>query len=234
MSPEAEFLSLLVHELRTPLTSLRGALVLLSSAAADASEDVRNFSTIADRGATRLAGLLDDAAVYARLQQPEIRLSTTAVDLTSLLEHAAVYAQSVAETRGVTIQVQRPSVDAHADDGLLRDAVSRILFYAVRVTPREGLVRVSAERVAGRIVIWVADQGKPVRDADVGRLFDPFSPVARRGVDSADRAGLDLAIAKLVAEHHGGTLEYRQLTVGGVVRLTLGDSGRKPGAGTSG
>jgi signal transduction histidine kinase len=218
----ADFLSLLVHELRTPLTSLRGALVLLSSVAGEASEDVRDFSAIADRGAARLAGLLDDTAAYARLRQAEVRISITAVDLTSLLEHAAECAQPIAEIRGVTIEVQRPAVDAYADDGMLRDAVSRMLSYAVRVTPWGGLVRVSTEMAAGRTVIRVADQGKSVREADLGSLFDPFSPVARRGVDSADRAGLDLAIARLVAEHHHGTLEYRQLTGGGVVRLTLG------------
>ena len=218
----ADFLSSLVHELRTPLTSLRGALGLLSSVVGDASDDVREFSTIADRGATRLAGLLDDVAAYARLRGGEVRISSTAVDLTSLLEHAAERAQPLAESRGVTIEVQRPAVDAHGDEGMLRDAVSRMLFYAVRVTPREGLVRVSAEMAAGRTVIWVADQGKPVRDADLESLFDPFSPVARRGVDSADRASLDLAIAKLVAEHHDGALEYRQLTGGGAIRLTLG------------
>ena len=86
---------------------------------------------------------------------------------------------------------------------------------------KDGLVRVSAETAGGRVVIRVTDEGKPVRDDDLGSLFDPFSPVARRGSDSTGRAGLDLAIAKLVAECHDGALEYRQLTGGGAIRLTL-------------
>jgi signal transduction histidine kinase len=217
----ADFLSLLVHELRTPLTSPRGALGLLSGAAGEASEEVREFSALADRNATRLAVLLDDVAAYAWLRQADVRIKSAAVDLTSLLEQAAERAQPLAESRGVTIEVQRPSMDVHGDDGLLRDAVSRMLVYAVRVTPHDGLVRVSAETAGTRTVVRVADQGTPVRDTDLDLLFDPFSPVARRTVDSADRAGLDLAIARLVAEHHGGTLEYRQLTGGGVIRLTV-------------
>jgi signal transduction histidine kinase len=218
----ADFLSLLVHEMRTPLTSLRGALGLLSGAAGDASEEVRTFSALADRSAARLTDLLDDVAAYAWLRRADVRISVTAVDLTTVLEQAAERTQPLAESRGVTIQVQRPSTDAHADDGMLRDAVSRMLSYAVRVTPQEGLVQVSAETAGSRTVIRVADQGAAVREADFEVFFDPFSPVARRGVKSANRAGFDLAIAKLVAEHHGGTLEYRQITGGGVVRLTLG------------
>lgn len=224
----ADFLSSLVHELRTPLTSMRGALTLLASAAGEAPDDMREFSAIADRNAGRLSSLLDDVAAYARLQLPECPVTQTVVDLTSLLERAVDVAQPVAEGRGVTIEVQRPLFDARADETLLRDGVARMVFYAVRVTPREGLVVVSAEAVDGRIVIRVADQGKPVGDADLDRLFEPFSPIARRGVDSADRAGLDLAIAKLVAERHEGSFEYRQLTGGGAVRLTLGPGSQCP------
>jgi signal transduction histidine kinase len=218
----ADFLSLLVHELRTPLTSLCGSLGLLSGEISGASEDVRDFAAIASRSATRLVSLLDDVAAYARLRRADVRVAPAAVDLTLILEHAAQRVQPLAERRGVTIEVQQPSVGADGDDGLLRDAVSRILFYAVRATPREGRVRVSADAAGGQIVIRVTDEGKPVRDADLESLFDPFSVVALRRSDTADRAGLDLAIAKLVAELHHGTLEYRQLTGGGAVRLTLG------------
>lgn len=216
-----DFLSSLVHELRTPLTSLRGALSLLSGVADDGSEDVRGFSAIADRGAAWLASILDDVAAYARLQQTDVPVAFAAVDLTSLLERTAERVQPLAETRGVTIEVRRPSVDASGNEAMLRDAVSRMLFYAVRVTPRDGLVRVNAELAGGRTVIRVADQGNPVSDADLESLFEPFSLVARRGANLGNRTGLDLAIAKLIAEQHGGTLGYRQITGGGVIRLTL-------------
>ena len=218
----ADFLSSLVHELRTPLTALRGSLGLLTSETDTASAEVRNFSAIALRNASKLTNLLDDLASYAKLRHPECPVTPVPVDLSPLFEDAAEKVQPVAEDRHVTVEVQLASFGVRADEAMLREAVTRMLFYAVRVTPRDGMVKISAETVGDKVVVRVADQGKPVNEDDFTGVFEPFSATARRGVDSADRAGLDLAIAKLVAERHDGTVEYRQITGGGVVRLTLG------------
>ncbi|MDO8834627.1 MAG: HAMP domain-containing sensor histidine kinase [Vicinamibacterales bacterium] len=216
----ADFLSSLVHELRTPLTALRGSLGLLNSESADANA-VREFSGIALRNASRLAGLLDDVAVYARLLDPGCQVSLGRVDLSLLLEDAASRVQPFAEERGVTVEAQLVAFDTFADETLLRDAVARVMRYAVRVTPRNGAVRLGAEVVAGRVVVRVADQGKPVAEGDYDDVFEPFNSAARRG-DAGDRVSLDLAIARAVAERHDGNIEYRQITGGGVVRITVG------------
>lgn len=218
----ADFLSALVHELRTPLTALRGALGLLGAEAAEGNDAAREFADIAARNAVRLAALLDDLAIYARLKNPDSRVTPRRIDLQTVFEHAAEKVQPAAAERGVTVLAHVPTFDAVADETMLGDAVVRMLHYAVRVTPRDGTVAVSAETVSGRVVVRVVDQGKSLSEEDQPAVFDPFSRVARRGVDSADRAGLDLAIARLVAERHDGSIEYRQITGGGVVRLTLG------------
>jgi signal transduction histidine kinase len=236
-----DFLTALVHELRTPLTALKGSLGLLSAMAGDLPPDAAQFSTLAVRNAGKLAGLLDDVAAYVRVREPERSLAIVSVDLFSLLEWAAERVQPVAEERGVTVSASvvatdlpaagfpegedsadPPGLSVPADEELLRDAVARLLFYAVRVTPKDGRVMVGAEVVSSRVVLRVADQGQPVAEPDVAAMFAPFSAVARRGVDGADRAGLDLTIARLIAERHDGTLEYRQITGGGVLRMTLG------------
>jgi len=221
----ADFLSALVHEARTPLTALHGALSLMAAEDAPDPGTVREFGSIALRNAKKLVHLLDDLAVYARLRNPEFATHTVPVaDLSHVFEDAAGRVQPVAETRGVTVSVQLVPFGVVADESQLKDAVARLIFYAVRVTPLDGLVTVSAEIAAGRVVVRVADQGRPLTEDLRREVFEPFSPTARRGVDSADRAGLDLAIAKLVAERHDGTIEYLQTATGGVVRLTLGDA----------
>ena len=215
-----DFLSSLVHELRTPLTALRGSLGLLSSESDDAAA-VREFSGIALRNASRLANLLDDVATYARLRDPACPVMMAPVDLSLLLEHAAERVQPLAEERGVTVEAQLVPFGALADEALLRDAVIRMMGYAVRVTPRNGMVRVGAEAVAGRAVFRVTDQGHPLPEDQHDAVFEPFDTAASRG-GAAGGVGLSLAIAKAVAERHGGSIEYRQITGGGVVRLTAG------------
>jgi signal transduction histidine kinase len=217
-----DFLSSLVHELRTPLTALRGAMGLVMTESPCHDPAVKDVCDIAVRNVEKLADLLDDVAEYARLRLPENDAVMATVDLGRVLEQAAERAQPLAEKRGVTVEVRLPPFCAVADETLVREGVARLVCYAVRVTPRDGQVSVSAETVGERVVIRVADQGKPVSNEDEVGLFEPFCPAARRGVDAMDRVWLDLAIAKLVAERHDGSLEYRQIHGGGVVRLTLG------------
>jgi signal transduction histidine kinase len=211
---------LLVHQLRTPLTALRGSLGLLTSDSDDPAA-VREFSGIALRNASKLAGLLDDVAAYARLRDPACPVATGPVDLSLLLEDAAERVQPLAEERGVTVEAQLVPFGALADKALLREAVARMMRYAVRVTPRNGVVKAGAETVAGHAVIRVADQGSPLPENQHIAVFEPFNAAAQRG-GLAGRPGLNLAIARAVAERHGGSIEYRQITGGGVVRLTVG------------
>ena len=218
----ADLLSLLVHEARTPLTALRGSLGLLASESETASPAIREFSSISMRNVSRLVHLFDDLAAYIAFRDSACVVTPVPVDLSVILEEAAERVQPVAEERGVTVEAELAPFDATADETLLREAVARMAFYAVRVTPRDGVVRIGAETVGGQVVVRVTDQGRPLTEEFHTNMFEPFSSVARRGVDSADRAGLDLAIAKAIADLHHGIIEYRQMTGGGVVRLTLG------------
>jgi signal transduction histidine kinase len=166
--------------------------------------------------------MLDDVAAYARIRSPDTRVTRRRVALQALFEQCAERVQPAAADRGVTVLAHVPTFDVDADEAMLREAVTRMLHYAVRVSPRDGTAAVSAETVSGRVVVRVIDQGTPVAEDDQPGLFEPFSLAARRGADAGGRAGLDLAIARLVAERHDGSIEYRQITGGGVVRLTLG------------
>jgi signal transduction histidine kinase len=226
-----DFLATLVHELRTPLTALRGSLGLLSGALPDDGGDARSFTAIAERNAAKLAGLLDDLAAYARLLQPEAAAAARSVDLALLLEQAVDRVEAVVAERGVSVAVAPPEGNLTGDAEMLCDAVTRLLRYAVRVTPRNGRVRVGAAVAAEEAVIDVADEGRPVQEEHASLVLEPFGAVARRGVDAADRPGLDLAIAKLVAERHGGSLTFRQAAEGGVFRMTIRSGDRKSGIG---
>ncbi|MEW5984957.1 MAG: HAMP domain-containing sensor histidine kinase [Acidobacteriota bacterium] len=230
------YVAKLVHELRTPLTALRGSLGLLASVVDEASPEVKNFAAIAERNASRLAGMLDDLAELERFRSGGIAAGHESADIQDVVDAAVFGAQALAEQAGVSVDA---SVDAGViatDGALFKNLLSRILSYAIRMSGPSTPVRVRARREDGLTVLEVSDSGKRTDIADGHEVFDPFSLAARRGQDPSARPGLGLAIARAIAELIGATLTFTMTEGGGVFRIGIPGEprigSRDPGLGT--
>ncbi|ANP53239.1 hypothetical protein AVL59_30220 [Streptomyces griseochromogenes] len=91
-----------------------------------------------------------------------------------------------------------------ADPGLLERPVANIVENAVKYSPDDLSVLVSASAIAGWVEVRVVDRGPGVPDEAKGRIFAPFQRYgdAPRGAG----VGLGLAVARGFAEVVGGTL----------------------------
>jgi signal transduction histidine kinase len=220
-------LPLIIHELRTPLTALRGALGLLAAAGEDAPPEVKSLAELADRNASKLAAIIDDLAEYERLAGGRAELRIEECDVPSLVERACSDVRALAQAAGVALDVGSASGELRAatlrtDAALVRDAVRRIVAYAVRVSPAGTTVRVTVSAADDRWRISVSDHGKAIAGGiDGGWIFEPFSPLARRAGNPAVRPGLDLAIARRIAELVGATLLFAPAPDGGVFTMVM-------------
>jgi two-component system, OmpR family, sensor kinase len=111
-----------------------------------------------------------------------------------------------------------PSVDEVVlDRPKLREAIGETIRNALAALPeRGGRIGLRTLREDGLVAIEVADNGRGMDPADLGRLldYDPFK------ADGRPKVGL--ALTKAVAEQHGGRLEvFSRPEVGTVVRLEL-------------
>jgi signal transduction histidine kinase len=108
-----------------------------------------------------------------------------------------------------------PEAPFYGDEDLLRQMVLNLLDNAVKYTPEHGEVRVSLERKNISYLVRVADTGEGIPAEAQSFIFDRFYRVDRgrarseaAGLSAAQGAGagLGLAIARWIAEIHGGTL----------------------------
>jgi signal transduction histidine kinase len=112
-----------------------------------------------------------------------------------------------------------------ADTPKLRQAIDNLVANALKFTPRGGRVRVRALRerpsgAAGRMVFEVADTGPGIAETERATIFDRYRQGSRgRAVGGA---GLGLAIARGIAEAHGGSIEVSAGDLGGAAfRLVI-------------
>ena len=111
----------------------------------------------------------------------------------------------VAEDRGIRlVSAVAPDISrVEADRGRLSQALSNLVDNAIKFTPEGGAVRIEVSREGGAVEITVADTGPGIPKEQLAHLFDRFW----RPQGSKPGVGLGLAIAKGVAEAHGGVIQ---------------------------
>jgi two-component system OmpR family sensor kinase len=201
------FVSSASHELRTPLTSIRGYAALLRRGARHNPEDLEKSISRIESEATRMAGLIDDLLLLARLdeQRPLVRTPT---DLAAIAHQAADDARARDPARSITVDAGRPVV-VIGDEPRLRQIVANLLENAQVHTPAETLVRIEVGVRDQMAVLAVSDTGPGIDPEQAAHVFERFYRATPPGSgDTAPRAegsGLGLAIVETIAEAHGGT-----------------------------
>jgi signal transduction histidine kinase len=197
---QRRFVADAAHELRSPLARIRAQLEVDQAHPASADPGATHASVLAETG--RLQQLVDDLLLLARGDAGALDLSRAGpVDLDDVVEQQVGARRRGSgphiDTRGV-----RP-VQVRGDAGQLARAVANLLDNAVRHA--RNAVTVTLAEVDGQAVLSVSDDGRGIPATAGDRVFERFTRLdSARSADGG--AGLGLAIARDIAERHGGGL----------------------------
>jgi len=215
LAAPGEALVRVVHDLHGPLTVIRGLCATLSRD--EAHPDRRRAIALIDAEALRLA---DGLRGLTRAADRDPRPVAAPVDLAALAASVAERFAAVAARRGASLSLRgahRP-VWVEGDAALLERAVENLLGNAVRHCAADGSVALALSARGGRAVVRVRDDGAGVAVADRERIFRPGE---RGGEPRGEGRGLGLAIARDIAEAHGGRLSLDPVGVGACFRLSV-------------
>jgi two-component system, OmpR family, sensor kinase len=194
------------HELRTPVTTIRGYAELYRHGGIDAGEDLDQAMRRTEQEAVRMASLVDDLLLLARLDEGR-PLARASVDLGVLGIDAAADARAVAPDRVVTAEVNE-GVTVEGDEDRLRQVIGNLVANALVHTPEGTAVSVRVHNGQGRAVVEVHDDGPGMAPEVAARAFERFSRAdvsrSRRGSRDGGGAGLGLAIVHAIVAAHGG------------------------------
>lgn len=219
-----ELVAWVSHDLRTPLAGLRAMAEALEDGVVEQPGPVAEYHRRIRRETDRLAGMVDDLFELSRIHAGALELHLDRVSLADLVSDAvASVAPSAAAKR-----VQLRAAPSHwptvlGSDTELGRVVRNLLANAVRHTPLDGTVWVSAGRDRDGAWLAVQDACGGIPPADLPRVFEvAFRGEAARSKDGG--AGLGLAIARGLVEAHRGEIAVHNVEPGCrfVVRLPTG------------
>src|SRR5512135_312783 len=217
------FLAALSHELRTPLTPVLAAVEVMETRP-ELVAGLRQEIGIIRRNVEAEARMIDDLLDLTRAARGQIELHPEVVDVHAALRDALGSGQAEAEAKGLVV-AQDLRADRHfvrADPARLRQILWNLIGNAVKFTPRGGRIALgTADDESGRVAIRVSDTGVGIEPAALARIFDAFEQGQRTLERGHGGLGLGLAIAKALAELHGGRLEGTSAGPGRGATFTL-------------
>lgn len=207
-------LEVINHEFRTPLTYIVAYADLMASEPSfQHSDDLNQYITGILEGSERLSRLIENFLVLAELESglgEKIwqRRRTRVENVGRIVDAVVEQARAKSHLRGVTIksEVDSSTPPIEADPIYLEIAIRELIHNAIRFSPEDEAVNVVVHTDAGAIRIDVRDEGPGIAADKQDRLFDTFYQVDRESLEQGG-AGAGLAIARHVAQLHGGDIE---------------------------
>jgi len=209
------------HELRTPLTALIGKTELALSRPRAAPELARTLeSNLEELG--RMASVVNDMLFLARADGGQRARMDAPHSLGRLISELFEYHEAHAAQSGLRLALEG-ELFLPVDDRLVQRGVSNLLSNACRYAKPGTTVRVvlTAQGAAGPSVS-VVNQGTPIPEAVLPRLFDRFYRADSARQREGMHAGLGLAIVAAIARMHGGGVWAHSTSEGTEVGIRFG------------
>jgi len=230
---KSEFLANMSHELRTPLNAIIGfSEVLRDGLLGDLTDQQRGFIGNIFSSGNHLLSLINDILDLSKVEAGTMTLDLESVEVSSLLMNSLSIVRGKAATRHIRLQIEgaQDLGSFQADARKVKQIAYNLLSNAVKFTVEGGSVTLRASRVPRADVgqlsgeaatrtfplaesafteflkITVTDTGIGISPEGLEHLFKPFSQIDSGLARKYEGTGLGLAMVKLLAELHGGTI----------------------------
>ncbi|MPY61055.1 HAMP domain-containing histidine kinase [Streptomyces spongiae] len=194
----------IAHELRTPLTNIRGWLEVTRDGLLD--PDPGLIASLHDE-ALQLQHIIDDLRDLAAGDAGTLRLHREPLAADELIGQVAAAHRSRAEAADIHLRADAdPGLWLDADPVRMRQVLGNLVSNALRHTPAQGTVTLSARQTAEEAVLTVRDTGDGIAPEDLPHVFERFWRAEKSRSRRTGGSGLGLSIVRQFVESHDGTV----------------------------
>lgn len=222
-----EVLDIVAHDLRSPLTSITTVAQMLLAKTPAEDPGRKKLETLW-RSARHMNRLINDLLDISRLEGARFALELQPHPVAELLGQTLDTMQPLASARRQSLlRGETPAEVVQCDQLRIFQVLCNLMGNAIKFTPEEGTITVSARRLATEIEFCVRDTGPGIGPEELPQIFGQFWQA--RASDSRG-IGLGLAIAKGIVEAHRGRIWVEsEPGEGATFRFTLPLVEKRPG-----
>ncbi|MCI1648421.1 MAG: response regulator [Bacteroides sp.] len=214
-----DFFTNVAHEIRTPLTLIKGPLenVLASK---KASDDIKDDLEIMDLNTNRLLELVNQLLDFRKTTDQGFQLNFVECDVAELLHKTWTRFTPLARQRGLNLIMESPeNLYASVDEEGITKIISNLLSNAVKYS--KTYIKANLSMEGELLQLSVCNDGEIIPLEMRENIFKPFVQYKSGKLHSVSGTGIGLALARSLAELHGGTLSMGQSVEDNCFMLTL-------------
>ncbi len=220
-----EYLVDVAHEIKTPVFNVQGYISTLLDGALDDENVNRLYLERAEKSVERIINIVADLDEISRLESSEPNLEYACFDVVSLAREVAEALEMGARVKGISVRLEDGTPEAIpvvADRKYIGQVFVNLISNSIRYGIEGGWTRISFVETAGKVTIYVADNGEGIEQSDIPRVFERFYRADASRSREKGGTGLGLAIVKHIVEAHGEAITLdSELGVGSVFSFTL-------------
>jgi PAS domain S-box-containing protein len=209
---KTEFLANVSHELRTPLNAIIGfSDIMLKGMAGKMTAEQSDYSGDINESGRHLLSLINDILDLSKVEAGMMELSLSEFDINELIESSLILCKEKSMKHNITVEnFIDPDIGfIIADQRKIKQVLFNLLGNAMKFTPDNGMVRISAHHFNGEneyVEISVEDSGVGISEEDQTILFRPFQQIESTISKKYEGTGLGLAISKKFIDLHNGKM----------------------------
>lgn len=209
-SAKDKFISIVSHDLRAPFTSLLGFSEILLKEEDISSDEAREYLEYIYNAAKTELQLINDLLDWSRLQTGKINLNIRRVRLSDVINNAASVLTGSAIRKNVTVKIDvSEDIFVLADDRLLGQAVKNLLSNALKFTPADKSIYITAGKFnEGVVEVVIRDEGVGIPEKHQDKLFKIDEKFTLDGTEGEKGSGLGLTLVKEIIDKHRGNIWF--------------------------
>ena len=213
---QRRFLSSVSHEFRTPLAIIDGFASALERRRENMSDAAISAILVKIRRAIdRLSQRLERTIDATRLAEAEAPLNPSPIDLVAMLRELVEERRAMSPEAEIILNLPETTPTVVADSDMLRLAVHHVLSNAVKYSPIDPRVVLSASADEAGVSITIADNGVGVPLDEVDMVGQRF--FRARSAVGFDGVGVGLSLVFAIFERHGGSVSLESVLGSGAV-----------------
>ncbi len=213
---KSNFLANMSHEIRTPMTAILGYAEMLLDPRQTRADREKCVTTVR-RNSEHLLAIINDVLDISKIEACRMSVENIPCDLPRLIDDVLALLQPRAAAKGLTLSVDLDGEiprQIQSDPLRVKQVLLNLIGNAIKFT-QSGSIRVTVSRqiqyFSHSITFHVTDTGLGMTDAQIRKLFQPFTQADDSTTRQYGGTGLGLTISKRLAKLLGGDIEVESL-----------------------